>query len=99
MLDALKDLKQIPDSDINTALTILKNRIGKLDNKQLDTLVQNAVKYPPRVRALLGALLAEMNMATKVDIEMLRDSLNPLTAFKLGLDTDQLPSAIKWNIR
>lgn len=97
LLDALKDLKQIPDSDINTALTILKNRIGKLDNKQLDMLVQNAVKYPPRVRALLGALLAVMDK--KVNTEVLKDSLNPLTVFKLDLDIEQLPSAIDWNIR
>lgn len=97
LLDVLKDLKQIPDIDINTALTILKNRIETLDNTQLDTLLQIALKYPPRVRALLGALLAITDK--KVNTAVLKDSLNPLTIFKLGLGTDQLPSAIAWNIR
>lgn len=97
LLDALKDLKQIPDVNIGRAITILKSQIEKLNNEQLTQLIQYALKYPPRVRALLGSLLTAINRAA--DTKSLKDSLNPLTVFKLDIDPDQLPSALEWNIR
>lgn len=97
LLDALKDLRQIPDVSIGRAITVLKNQIEKLNDEQLTELVQCALKYPPRVRALLGALLTAMSR--KFDKKILKDSLNPLTVFKLDIDADQLPSALEWNIQ
>lgn len=97
LLDALKDLKQIPDLDMNRAIIILKNQIGSLTEKQLTVLIGNALKYPPRVQALLGALLTEMEKKGKT--KELMEALNPLTVFKLGLDSNQLSTAPEWNIQ
>ena len=97
LLDALKDLKQIPDVDINQAGIILKNQIGSLKNKQLAALIEYALKYPPRVQALLGAILSDIGKKQKT--KELMEGLNPLTVFKLGLNTEQFPSAQEWNIQ
>lgn len=96
-LDALKDLKQIPDVDIENALTIFKNRIGQLTKPQRQILIQYALAYPPRVRALLGAILTILGRQEETG--PLRDSLNPLTNFALGLTDRLLTSAADWNIQ
>jgi len=96
-LDAMKDLKQIPDVDIHNTLTIFKSRISALKPAQRQMMIDYALAYPPRVRALLGAILIDLNV--KKGIAQLRDSLNPLTTFDLGIDDSLLPNASDWNIR
>lgn len=96
-LDAMKDLKQIPDVDIRSAITIFKNRIGQLKEPQRQAMIDYALAYPPRVRALLGTVLTDLNQ--KKGIKKLRDSLNPLTTFDLGINDTLLRSASDWNIQ
>jgi hypothetical protein len=96
LLDALKDFKTIPDLDKKSAITILRNKIKALEVNDLARLIRYSYKYPPRTRAFLGAILAETK---KSENEMtLRESLNPLTSYKLGINSQMLPSATKWNI-
>jgi hypothetical protein len=97
LLDAMKDLKQIPDMDMQAAITIFKNQISQLDGIKLAELIGFALKYPPRVRALLGAILTMTD--AKIDIQPLQNSLNPLTTFVLGIDSNVLASVSKWNIQ
>jgi hypothetical protein len=52
--------------------------------------------YPPRVRALLGAILEDIN--TSFDTSELKESINPLTIFELGLKEKDLPTIKNWNI-
>lgn len=96
LLDALKDLKQIPDVDMQSALTIFKTRIGALPQQQQEETIGYALSYPPRVRALLGAILEALPYA--LDITKLKESLNPLTKYTLGIDETLLKSAANWNI-
>lgn len=96
-LDAMKDLKQIPDVDIGNAITIFKTRIRQLKEPQRQAMIDCALAYPPRVRALLGAMLTVLNQ--KKGIGKLQDSLNPLTTFDLGIANTLLTSASAWNIR
>ncbi|MVM32448.1 hypothetical protein GO755_20555 [Spirosoma sp. HMF4905] len=96
-LDAMKDLKQIPDIDISNALVIFKSRIKELKPVQRQLMVDYALAYPPRLRALLGAILTDLNLPKGTD--KLRDSLNPLTTFDLGIDDSRLPNAPDWNIQ
>ncbi|WP_375447203.1 DUF6088 family protein [uncultured Fibrella sp.] len=96
-LDAMKDLKRIPDVDVNQAIAIFQKRIERLTNQQVQSLIDYALCYPPRVRALLGALLESLKNSNRLTI--LRDSLNPLTHFDFGLDPSRLPTAANWNIR
>ncbi len=96
ILDALKDFKTIPDIDKKSAIKLLKNMINKLTEKELSKMVRYALKYPPRAKALLGAIL---EISKKKDrIEGIKTNLNPLTSFKLGIKQEILPTAPKWNI-
>lgn len=96
-LDAMKDLKIIPDLDIQSAVNILSNTIKKLNEAQTQEMIKYALRYPPRVRALLGAILEQVGK--KRGIEKLRESLNPLTHFKMGLKKTSLKTALNWNIQ
>jgi predicted transcriptional regulator of viral defense system len=95
-LDAMKDLKQIPDVDIKAALTLFKNRIKELSEEERQSLVTYALSYPPRVRALLGAILEELSYP--LEATKLKESLNPLTKYALGIDDTLLKSASNWNV-
>lgn len=95
ILDALKDFKQIPDLDRKAAIKLLMATITSLKNKELLKFLQYAAEYPPRTRAFLGALLETLNM----DLDHLKQSLNPLTDYKLGITPDMLSTAENWNIK
>jgi len=96
-LDAMKDLKIIPDVDSRSAIMIFSNRIKQLTNKEIEEMTNYALVYPPRVRALLGAILEQVNRTR--GIKKLREKLNPLSHFNLGIKPDYLKSASNWNIQ
>ncbi len=97
ILDAIKDIKIIPDVDIKNAILIISERINKMDFKNKTLLLKYGLKYPPRVRALLGAILQQIN--PKSDLSKLKSSLNPITVYKLEIDDYILKTAEFWNIR
>lgn len=97
LLDALKDLKDIPDIDMRAALEIIVKQIQQLTEGELIEMVGYALKYPPRVRALFGAILSCGEKAATA--KALKDTLNPLTVFKLGISDNLLPSVAEWNIQ
>ncbi len=96
ILDALKDFKSIPDMDLQSAITILQNKITNLSESNQKKLLNYALKYPPRTRALLGAIMEPLK--ENGNLKNLKESLNPLTSFDLGINTQILPKAAKWNI-
>jgi len=96
-LDALKDFKKIPDLDKKSAIEILKNKLLDFNQKQIRDLIGFAMKYPPRVRAFLGALLEELKIET--GIEKLQESLNPLSEYSLRLSKNILQTVENWNIK
>ncbi|WP_236981084.1 DUF6088 family protein [Membranihabitans maritimus] len=97
LLDAFKDIKKIPDCSTEQAIRRLSAIIKELNNKQTASLLKYALVYPPRVRALVGAVLE--NMGSKVQgIEKLKESLNPLTTIKLGVKESELPTKSNWYI-
>jgi hypothetical protein len=51
--------------------------------------------YPPRVRALVGAVLEKNG---EKELRKLKNSLNPLTTIKLGLKGTDLPTKSNWYI-
>ncbi len=96
-LDALKDIKNIPDSDINTSLAIIRRYISglsKREQSQVASLAEN--HYPPQVRALVCLLFSDLQLSVPDSLAL---SLNPVTVYKLKLDQSQWPTARKWNIR
>lgn len=94
ILDALKDLKLIPDLDKRAAIRNLASKISELDDKSL--FQDLALKYPPRARAFAGALLSYLD--ENETSGKLKSSINPLSAFNYGLTPDILPTAPNWNI-
>lgn len=96
ILDALKDFKNIADLDKKSAISILKNNIDKLPQNDLSRMIKYALKYPPRVKALLGAILELLKK--KNSLNVLQANLNPLTSYKIGIKEETLPTANKWNI-
>lgn len=97
LLDAFKDVKLIPDCSVAQAVRRLTAIVKALNDKQIDSLIKYALLYPPRVRALLGAILENNGNKVKV-MDKLKDSLNPLSTIKLGLKETELPTKSKWYI-
>ena len=95
-LGAHRYIKKIPDTNIETLckrfLAILKN----LSESETNTMVRLALKYSPATRALLGALLEQLQQGKKA--EALFKSLNPITKYKLTGVAEVLSTTEKWNI-
>jgi hypothetical protein len=95
-LDTIKDIKKIPDCTVANAVKILSKKLESYDDKKVEELIKYALFYPPRVRALLGAMLENGN--SKIKISKLKESLNPITTFELGLKETDLPTLKNWYI-
>jgi hypothetical protein len=94
ILDAIKDLKIIPDVDRKGAIQNLLSQLNSLTDK--GKLVKLAIQYPPRVRALTGAMLEQLGY--KELASPLEESINPLSAYTYGIPSDILPTLTNWNI-
>ncbi len=96
-LDVLKDIKKIPDSDINLSLKIMSSYILKLSKKEQGRLVKLAENYyNPQVKALIGLLFSTLKLTLP---GRLARSLNPTTTYKLKLNQLDWPLAKEWKIR
>lgn len=96
ILDSLKLIKQIPDSSVFQSVKILKKYISELDEKRLPFLVKLSKKYPPRVRALLGAIFETTHKFNYA--EELKKTLNPTTTYSIGLNESTELNLANWNI-
>lgn len=96
ILDSLKLIKRIPDTTIDQSVRIIKKYISDLDENRLSSLVKLAMKYPPRVRALLGAILE--SIGNNQYIGKLKQSLNPTSTYAIGLTESSDMNLNDWNI-
>ena len=97
-LEVLRDLRRIPDARPNDVLARVQRVVKSLALTERRRLVELAGRQaPPRVRAVLGALLELQG--DKSGAASLRATLNSLTIFRLGLSTAVLPNASHWHIR
>lgn len=96
LLDSIRYIKKIPDNNIEASckrfLAIIKNFTAK----EINTVVRLALKYPPATRALLGALLEQLQQDKTT--EPLFKSLNPITKYKLTGASKAVSTTEKWNI-
>jgi hypothetical protein len=97
ILDALKDFKQIPDMDKKSGVLLLTDKIKNWDDTDKKLALKYVQKYPPRVRALYGAIVE--NVLTPEEVKSLQDSLNPLSQYEYNISEAILPNAKNWNIR
>jgi Family of unknown function (DUF6088) len=95
-LDALRNIRRLPDITVTDTLrriaSLIKN--GTLEPRRLTRFTS---VEPPRVRALVGALLERIGHRDE-GVEALRKSLNPLTKFKVHASHDILPTAAAWHL-
>lgn len=98
LLDALKDFREISDRETSSALTRLRSLLKNLKPDDLWELLTISLKYPPRARALAGALLEANGKSEKTTAE-LAASLNPLSTYQLGISSSELPTASSWKIQ
>lgn len=96
ILDSIKFIKSIPDTTIIHSIRRLSEIIKTLDDTQLKVMVELALKYPPRVRALLGSILE--NNGNYTLLSPLHRSLNPLTEYRIGIPEATLPTKQNWRI-
>jgi Family of unknown function (DUF6088) len=95
VLDALRDLRRIPDSSPAEAASKIKDLFAA-KRFSFNRLARRSLNEPPRVRALLGAIGAEVG-ADRKELAVLRKSLNPMTTYRLGV-SEALSSAKEWRI-
>lgn len=96
ILDSLKFIHDIPDANINESIVKIADIISKRSEKELEELVRLSLKYPPRVKALLGAVLYNIGKTSLA--KKLKDRLNPSTTYRLGINSKALPTIKDWNI-
>lgn len=96
VLDAIKDFKIIPDVDKKAALSILKRRIDSFSIKETGNLIKYALLYPPRTRAMLGAIFESLGKLEY--LEKLQSSLNPFSRYNFEIKA-LLSTAENWGIR
>lgn len=96
ILDAIRNIKKIPDTGISSACMRFIAILKDLSEKDRSTLVRLSQKYPPATRALLGAIFEEIG--DNSFSVLLQKSLNPITKYKLSGANKALSKTEKWNI-
>lgn len=96
VLDALRYIKKIPDSTIQSSIGRFLVILKELSEHDMRSIVRLAMKYPPSTRALLGALFDQLQHEQYTG--PLYNSLNPVTKYKLTGADKALTTITKWNI-
>lgn len=96
LLDAIRFIKEIPDTTVSQSIKRMISIIRELNKKDINRLLILAEKYPPMVRAVLGAMIE--NIYDTPQVLSLWNTLNPLTSYKIGIDEGVLPEIKKWRI-
>lgn len=96
LLDVVKDIRNIPGTDPNSTLQLLKIKLKELSLTGQKKLAQLALNYPPSTRALTGALL-ELNSNVQLTTKLYK-SLNLISKYKPGISNSILPNRDKWKI-
>lgn len=96
ILDALRYIKKIPSAGIESSCRRFLSILKELTENDKSSLVRLALKYPPVTRALLGAMLEQLQQ-TEITRPLFK-SLNPITKYKLSGISKVLIATEKWNL-
>lgn len=97
LLDSLKDIKIIPDARIDYSFGRIVDMITRLSTFEQKRMLQLATQYNAATRALTGAIFEKYIPGLKV--QELKQSLNALTIYKIGIPINLLPNQSDWNIK
>jgi hypothetical protein len=96
ILDAIRYIKKIPDATVEASCKRFLAILQSLSEKDKNSLVRLALKYPAATKALAGALVEQLQQNSLT--EPLFKSLNPITKYKLRDAAKALSNSKKWNI-
>lgn len=96
LLDALVNIKKMPDTSPEQICLIIQGHLKKLDSSQCNQITQYSLSYPPSVRALLGMLFDSLNNDEQT--RRLYQSLNPLSSYNVGLISPVFNTSFDWKI-
>lgn len=96
ILDSIKYIKKIPDSNADFIINRLKILLKDMSVNEIIRIIKLSMKYPPSTRALLGAILDNIGFEKRTD-ELLT-SLNSITKYSLPNADKVLLNIEKWNI-
>ena len=96
ILDVIKGYNKIPNKVDKVVMEWLQSRIESLDSRQRRSLINLALSYNPRSRALLGAILDHLGF--EEDADRLRRSINPLSRYEVNISSDVLSKKEDWGI-
>ena len=96
ILDSIRFIKRIPDTDLQSSVIRIREIIRNLSKEDQRLLIKLALKYNPATRALTGAILEKINSFDM--IEILYESIKPVTEFKLNINENILENKQKWRI-
>lgn len=92
ILDALKNIKKIPDGNLKESYEILKYKINELNFDDKEKITDLALDYSPFTRAIVGTILEEVS---NINLYKLEKSLNSFTSFDLDIE---IKNKKRWNI-
>lgn len=97
LIEFIRDRGAFAESSPDVTCDVLCKLLEDMPQKNVRQLCDVALAEPPRVRAILGALLEFSNVAPDT-LEPLRKSLNPLSKFDFG-HFEPLPNAHTWQAK
>ncbi|MCH5346943.1 MAG: hypothetical protein J1E63_07525 [Muribaculaceae bacterium] len=93
-LDALRSIKKIPACTPDIAVKTLLKELVSFSSEVVNALIGYSKSYPASTRAILGAMLE----ISKFNAEDIKENLNPLTKYRIGISSSVLPNKSNWNI-
>lgn len=97
LLDAISDIKEIPDTTIDASFKILVERITDLSPQEKKRLLNLVPYYNPGTRAMIGAIFKHYFQG--YDVTPIKKSINSFTKFNIGISSELLPNKSSWNIQ
>lgn len=96
ILDSIRLIKEIPDTDQNQSCKRLIQIIKELSPDNLNKLKKLVLKYNASTKALTGAIL---DMVESNNTKAIYESLNPATTYNFSISEQILSTKDKWRIK
>ena len=96
ILDSIRFIKKIPDSDVTKSCIRIIALIKNLTEGDRIVIAKFALKYGPGTRALAGAILDQVSQ--KALTNQLLESLNSATVYNFNISDQVLKNKQKWRI-
>ncbi len=96
ILDSIRFIKRIPDSDVTSSYIRVRTLIKDLSENEKGMIAKLALKYNPGTRALTGSILDQVTESKITD--KLLGSLNPVSVFSYNIKEETSLDKEKWRI-